>query len=124
MMKTALQEEGATYSLLYFADHGQTLFEQDGQYMLGNRDGYYQFEIPLFMTSSDAKARQECQSFKSGVNFLNGLASWMGIQNPHLDPNYSLFDCQDDPNDYGLSHKLQQREESRINDRPIDLRGQ
>lgn len=123
MMQVALQEEGATYSLLYFADHGQTLFEQDGQYMLGNRDGYYQFEIPLFMTSSDAKARKECQSFKSGVNFLNGLASWMGVQNPHLDPNYSLFDCQDDPDDYGLSHKLQQREESRINDRPIDLRG-
>lgn len=112
-MNQISQKDASSYSLLYFSDHGQTLYETDGQYFLGNRGGYNQYEIPLFMTASDIQTRTECQSFKSGINFTNGLASWMGIQNPLLDHQYSLFNCQDDPDDYGLSKKLEglQRDE-------------
>lgn len=122
LMQKTYNDTGASYSLLYFSDHGQTLFEQNGQYMLGNRDGYYQFEIPLFMTASDINTHHRCKSFKSGLNFTNGLANWMGVHNRLLDPQYSLFDCQDDPEDYGLAQKLKTRQESQEKDQVIDLR--
>lgn len=95
------------YSLLYFADHGLAHREINGQlYLNNNRLSKHHYDIPLFMTNSESHDRKSCKSFKSALNFTNGLASWMGIQNNLLDPNYSLFDCKDDPNDFGLAKKI------------------
>lgn len=96
------------YSLIYFADHGLAHKEINGQlYFNNNSLSKYHYDIPLFMTSSKSNNRQTCKSFKSGLNFTAGLASWMEIQNNLLDPNYSLFDCKDDPDDFGLAKKLE-----------------
>lgn len=105
------QEKGVTYSMLYFADHGHAHREINGiLYFNNNRASKLHYDIPLFMTSSDIDKRKECQSFKSGLNFTNGIATWMGIKNSHLASNYDLFNCQNDPDDFGLSQKIEKIE--------------
>lgn len=118
MMKSTAQNN-SSFSMLYFADHGMAHREINNVlYFNNNKLSKFHYEVPLFMTSSDSKTQQKCQSFKSGLNFTNGIGNWMGIQNKHLDPDYSLFDCKDDPNDFGLARKL----EGIQPDYPIDLR--
>ena len=119
MMKSN-NKNNSSFSMLYFADHGMAHREiNDILYFNNNKLSNFHYDIPLFATSSDNASRKECQSFKSGLNFTTGVGNWMGIHNENLDPNYSLFDCKDDPDDFGLSNKLRGIEP----DYPIDLRG-
>ncbi len=120
LLQDNLKSTNSSFSLLYFSDHGLAHKEINGKiYFSNSKISKFHYNVPLFMTSSDSQTQQKCQSFKSGLNFTNGLGNWMGIHNKNLDPNYSLFDCKDDPDDFGLSHKLQGIEP----DYPIDLRG-
>lgn len=96
-----------SYSMIYFSDHGLSHNEINDEIIFNNnRESKLHFSIPLFKTSSDDKERNECSSFKSALNFTNGIASWIGIENKEIDPNYSLFDCKDD-NDYGLKQRIE-----------------
>lgn len=123
LMETEYSIHNATYSMLYFSDHGLSHEEgkKDNEIRLvssiGNKEDY---EIPLFMTASDSQNRQECSAFKSGLNFVNGLANWMGIQNEQLSSTYSLFDCIDDPDNYGLPNRL--ATSNKAPDPAIDIR--
>ena len=124
MVSDFMQQESVakstSFSMLYFADHG--LFHREineSLYFSNSGLSKFHYDVPLFMTSSDSNTQQTCQSFKSGLNFTSGVGNWMGIHNENLDPNYSLFDCKDDPDDFGLSNKLRGIEP----DYPIDLRG-
>lgn len=116
------KKNGATYSMIYFSDHGLIHNEIDGKIYLNNSQvSKLHYEIPLFMTSSDATEHKSCKSFKSGLNFTNGIAGWLGIKNEHLQSDYSLFDCQDDPDDYGLQEKIKNLPAEL--DPAIDIRG-
>lgn len=109
----------SSFSMLYFADHGMAHREINGHlYLNNNKLSKFHYDVPLFMTSSNSETQLKCNSFKSGLNFTNGLANWIGIKNKYLDPDYSLFDCKDDPNDFGLSQRL----EGLKPDYPVDLR--
>lgn len=120
MLYTFLQKNKTSFSMLYIADHGHHHNEVNNKMHFNNSVlSKFHYDIPLFTTSSDDTSRKECQSFKSGLNFTNGIGNWLGIQNKNLDPNYSLFDCKDDPDDFGLHKKLEGLEP----DYPIDLRG-
>lgn len=117
-MNSESEKTDTSYSLLYFADHGHTHAEINNElYFNNSRIGKYHYDIPLFMTASDINTQKTCNSFKSGLNFTNGLANWMGIQNQLLDSTYSLFDCQNDPDDFGLFSIL----EGAIDDPAIDI---
>ena len=50
--------------------------------------------------------RLTLSSEKSGLNFTEGLANWMGIRNPDL-LLYDLFDGKKDPTDFGLKRKIE-----------------
>lgn len=118
MIKSSTQNN-SSFSMLYFADHGMAHREINNVlYFNNNKVSKFHYDVPLFMTSSDSKIPKKCKSFKSGLNFTNGIANWIGVRNKFLDPNYSLFDCQSDPNDFGLRQKIKNIEP----DYPIDLR--
>lgn len=105
------QKNNASFSMLYFSDHGLSTGTKDDKVIISQANyKALHHDIPLFMTSSDSTTRRQCKSFKSGLNFTNGIASWVGISNPQLPASYSLFDCKDDPNDYGLGAKLKNKE--------------
>lgn len=121
IMESLYKEKHETFSILYFADHGQAHREINNKmYFNNNQASKLHYEIPLFVISSDSTNRTVCQSFKSGLNFTNGLANWIGITNQFLDSKYSLFNCINDPNDYGLSKRIQNIELEP--DYAIDLR--
>lgn len=118
-LHTFLQQNNTTFSLMYIADHGHSHNEINNKMHFNNSVlSKFHYDIPLFATSSDDASRKECQSFKSGLNFTTGIGNWMGIHNENLDPNYSLFDCKDDPDDFGLSDRLKGIKP----DKAIDLR--
>lgn len=122
LLENEYKTQHASFSMIYFSDHGLAHRDIDGViHFNNNRQSKLHYEIPLFMTSSDAADHKACKSSKSGLNFTDGIAGWLGIKNEHLQADYSLFDCQDDPDDYGLSEKIQSFPEEL--DPAIDIRG-
>jgi len=120
-MKEFSKNQGS-YSMLYFADHGLAHNETDGViYLIHSMLSKSNYDIPLFETSSDSNSRKECNSFKSGLNFIDGIAKWIGIKNEKINKNYSFFDCKDDPNDYGLRNYIAKTTD--YTDPAIDISG-
>lgn len=110
------------YSLIYFSDHGQVHNEVDGKILFNNAFvGKRHYEVPLFKVSSDDKQRVVINKFKSGLNFINGLANWIGIVSTDLDPTYDMFINEDDNDDYGLFEKIEKIDQS--DDPAINLIG-
>ena len=94
-LKENEQKTHRTFSMIYFSDHGLCHQEDDKHGVtLFNQNCHSQLHhnIPLFKISSDDTARKEYKTFKSGLNFLEGIANWIGIKNPKLtlEEDYSL----------------------------------
>ncbi|MDG6895713.1 phosphoethanolamine transferase [Volucribacter amazonae] len=104
------QKNHRTFSMIYFADHGLAHDIQGDNISIHNSSGKSKrhYDVPLFKIASDDKQRQHYYSMKSGLNFTEALANWIGIQNPQLDPHFNLFDNQADPSDYGLQQQIEQ----------------
>lgn len=107
IMNNNFKDKKSSYSILYFSDHGLSHNEiNDIIYINNHSESKLHYNIPLFKISSDDKNKNYCKSFKSGLNFTNGIANWIGIKNKKLSDNYDLFDCNNDE-DYGLSQKIE-----------------
>lgn len=104
----ALQQHYATtkrrFSMIYFSDHGLAHDISPDNIVIHNSSGKSKlhFDIPLFKIASDDNERRVYRVFKSGLNFTDGIAHWVGIQNPKLNQSADLFSPQSDPDDYGL----------------------
>lgn len=113
-----------TFSMIYFSDHG-LCHQQDekNNVLLFNQNCFSRehHNIPLFKVSSDDTERKEYKVFKSGLNFLEGMANWMGIKNPQLTHEEDLFSNESDKDDFGLQKRID--EKYRKDDDPaIDIR--
>ena len=113
-----------TFSMIYFSDHG-LCHQQDekNNILLFNQNCFSRehHNIPLFKISSDDTERKEYKVFKSGLNFLEGIANWIGIKNPQLTQTEDLFSNESDKNDFGLQKRID--EKYRKDDDPaIDIR--
>ena len=64
-------------------------------------------DIPLFKISSDDTTRHVYKVFKSGLNFTDGIANWIGISNPIINKEIDLFSNQADKDDYGLQKQIE-----------------
>lgn len=122
MLDQQMKTNGRTFSLIYFSDHGLSHdFSVDKIKLNLSYTSKYHYDIPLIKLSSDDKEKVKLYSFKSGLNFTNGIANWMGIDSKQLDIHYDLFDGVNDNNDYGLFNKIKLN-----NNRPdpaIDING-
>ncbi len=126
LLNDDFNKNGNSFSLLYFSDHGlahelthENKITLTNPTNVPNKISKYHYDIPLFMTASDIKNRTVCHSFKSGLNFTEALANWIGIKNEQLG-NYNLFDCKDDSDDYGFKEKIMNIS---LDDPAIDIRG-
>lgn len=99
-----MQQSGRRFSMIYFADHGLAHQISEENIVIHNSSGKSKlhFDVPLFKVSSDDTQRREYRVFKSGLNFTEGIATWMGIHNPLLNPKQDLFHPESDASDYGL----------------------
>ena len=93
-----------TFSMVYFSDHGLAHHIENDNIVIHNSSGKSKrhYDIPLFKISSDDTERKEYQVFKSGLNFTDGIANWIGIRNHKLNSQADLFNNQADKDDYGL----------------------
>lgn len=114
------QTEQQPFTMIYFADHGLAHKTIDGEILFFNNAGSpLHHDVPLFMTSSDSQQHTKCKSFKSGLNFTESIANWMQITNEKVSPQFDLFNCKNDPDDYGLEGRLPKTKR----DPAIDIRG-
>ncbi|QLB21412.1 hypothetical protein A6B43_07715 [Vespertiliibacter pulmonis] len=103
------QKNGRTFSMIYFADHGLShAISENNIDMLNMTKSPLHLNIPLFKISSDDTQRKVYKAFKSGLNFTDGIANWIGIENEKLNPNVDLFSPQNDSDDYGLKNIIEQ----------------
>ncbi|OOR98616.1 hypothetical protein B0187_08120 [Haemophilus paracuniculus] len=99
-----LRQNKRSFSMIYVGDHGLShQISEDNIVLQNSGKSKLHYDIPLFKTSSDDTERKNYKVFKSGLNFTDGIANWIGIQNPHLNPTADLFSNQSDPDDYGLN---------------------
>ena len=90
--------------MIYFSDHGLSHEISEDNIKIHNSSGKSKlhFNVPLFKISSDDTERHVYKVFKSGLNFTDGIAKWIGIENPLLNKEVDLFSNQPDKDDYGL----------------------
>lgn len=102
------QKNDRTFSMIYFSDHGLAHHIEDDNIVIHNSSGKSKlhYNIPLFKISDDDTQRQVYQVFKSGLNFTDGIANWIGISNPLLNKEIDLFSNQADKDDYGLQKEI------------------
>lgn len=115
------KESNRDFSIIYFSDHGLCHKEINDRLILNNNSkSKFHYDIPLIKIDSDRTDRifQKCQ--KSGLNFTEGLATWMGITGEEL-IKYDLFDGIDDPSDYGLRQHIDEIKQKP--DPAVDLTG-
>lgn len=100
-----------SFSMIYFSDHGLCHQDDNRAGILFNQNCFSQFhhQVPLMKFSSDDKEQIRYKVFKSGLNFIDGVAHWMGIKNPKLQGDTDLFSNQPDPDDYGLAERIKQK---------------
>ncbi|HDL3288770.1 TPA: sulfatase-like hydrolase/transferase, partial [Mannheimia haemolytica] len=93
-----------SFSMVYLSDHGLSHEVSKENIVIhnGKDRSKLHYDIPLFKISSDDTQRNEYKAFKSGLNFTNSIANWIGIENPLLDKEINLFNEQNDKSDYGL----------------------
>ncbi|QIW15484.1 hypothetical protein A4G20_03655 [Pasteurellaceae bacterium RH1A] len=99
-----------SFSMVYFSDHGMC-HQENGKEIVLNQNCFSQahHDVPLFKLSSDDSEQKRYQAFKSGLNFVEGMATWVGIKHPLLDEKVDLFSNQPDPSDYGLADRIKEK---------------
>ena len=107
------KKDNINFSMLYFADHGLSSQQDGDSVVLRVGEKKQSYQVPLFMVNSDSIDQKTCKSFKSGLNFTNGIGSWLGISNQQL-PQYSLFDCKNDSNQINHQTMLNNSENDTI----------
>lgn len=103
------QQSDRSFSMVYFADHGLAHDMGKAEIAIHNSSGKSKlhFDIPLFKISSDDTERKTYKAMKSGLNFTDGIAKWMGISNPKLNAEADLFSPTPDKDDYGLKKLIE-----------------
>ncbi|MFW9271126.1 phosphoethanolamine transferase [Glaesserella parasuis] len=98
------QQSNRSFSVVYFADHGLAHHITENDIAIHNSSGKSKlhFDVPLFKISSDDTDRKVYKAMKSGLNFTDGIAKWVGISNPKLNTEVDLFSPHSDKEDYGL----------------------
>jgi glucan phosphoethanolaminetransferase (alkaline phosphatase superfamily) len=109
LLKENGSKSGREFSVVYFSDHGLLHNSKSSRSVrltnTNKEQSKLHYNVPLVKIDSSDTEHKTVNAHKSGLNFTEGLASWMGIKNEKLG-KYDLFDGKDDPSDYGLQKKL------------------
>lgn len=84
-LKAREAKHGEKWGLLFTSDHGLDFAtDQNGWCLkhIDKRQGSY--EVPFFIAGSEFKHREIVRSYRSGLDFLPLIASWMHISSPRL----------------------------------------
>ena len=111
LMNNVNKVKNRKFSIVYFSDHGQCHSSINPPNIIVSQACLSKLhnDVPLFKISSDDVDRKEYKVFKSGLNFTDGIANWIGIANSKLNKSIDLFSDQPDTSDYGLKETIDKR---------------
>lgn len=77
---------GNSWSLLYFSDHGLSYEHKGESYtkLIHNDQFKQNFEVPLFILSSDSHEKYHITARRNGRYFMTLFSEWIGIQDPKI----------------------------------------
>lgn len=86
---TMSNNTGKSWSLLYFSDHGLSYENKGESYAKLTHDDKFKqnFEIPLFILSSDSKEKKYITERRNGRYFMSLFSEWTGITDSKI-PNH------------------------------------
>lgn len=90
---TLLQQAGEPWSVVYFSDHGLSSHRGGGS-MSMNTKNKQNYAVPFIRFDSDSQQRVHIAAERSGFDFLNGFASWLGIEEESLSKNPEFYSEQ------------------------------
>ncbi len=93
-----LQAKKQTFSIMYLADHGLSHRHQiiTGWKLTHSFDKKQNYEIPLIILSSDSQSQTYIDAQKSGFQFINAVAEWLGIAETSLTLKQPFFSADTD----------------------------
>ncbi|MCL7766883.1 phosphoethanolamine transferase [Pasteurella multocida] len=82
-----------SYSVIYFSDHGLSHYGKDDKSLTLKHNNKFKenYHVPFIQISSDDIAQKRIHAYRSGMDFLNGFAEWLGIEESSLRRPYSFF---------------------------------
>jgi len=116
-----LHSSGLSFSLIYFSDHGLALKEKGTRNEYLTHDDKYRqnFEVPLFITSSDDSRHQLIPAARSANDFLLLFSQWSGIQAREIAPGYRFVSADKAPPIEVTNFKLQRLPFSQLQQDPF-----
>lgn len=111
---------GKSWSLLYLSDHGLSYENKGENYTKLTHDDKFKqnFEVPLFILSSDSKQKEYITQRRNGRYFMTLFSEWTGIKEPKI-PNHCHMISNDVCNDQNIVTNFQ-REDVDYNSLPED----
>lgn len=81
-----------SYSVIYFSDHGLSHYGKDDKSLTLKHNNKFKenYHVPFIQISSDDIAQKRIHAYRSGMDFLNGFAEWLGIEESSLKRPYSF----------------------------------
>jgi len=94
-----LHGSGLSFSMIYFSDHGLAFKEKGTPNEYLTHDDKYQqnFEVPMFITSSDDNRHQVFDQPRSANDFLLLFSQWTGIKAKEINPGYQFVSDDNGP---------------------------
>ncbi len=95
---TILQADKKSFSIIYFSDHGLTTKDKGtaDATLAHGADAKSGYRVPFIQINSNDVAHKNIKCNKSGFNFLDGYAQWLGIKEKSLKNNYSFLSTTPD----------------------------
>ncbi|WP_159075020.1 phosphoethanolamine transferase [Providencia alcalifaciens] len=76
---SALSKSTGTWSMLYFSDHGLSFIDNQQDLIHGDKKKQ-NFEVPLFITSSDSIKRETISAQRNGLHLFQLFSEWLGVK--------------------------------------------
>lgn len=94
-----LHSSGLTFSMIYFSDHGLAFKEKGTRNEYLTHDDKYRqnFEVPMFISSSNDSRHQVITTPRSANDFLMLFSQWTGIETREIKSRYRFVSDEKGP---------------------------
>ncbi|HDN2510770.1 TPA: phosphoethanolamine transferase [Providencia rettgeri] len=102
-----LSKTQKTWSMLYFSDHGLSFIDQQ-QDLIHGYSRHQNFDVPLFITSSDSDTKEIIQARRSGLYLFDLFSEWLGIKQDNRNTSCKMLSNDDCSNQNTVVNSDQQ----------------
>lgn len=103
-----LSKTQGSWSMLYFSDHGLSFIDDKKDLIHGDKR-IQNFEVPLFITSSDSHERETISVRRNGLNLFYLFSEWLGLKEKNRVSTcemLSTHDCDEQNNAVDFDQRI------------------